>query len=106
MNGRNENPNRKAAELRLTYGVGGERVVLQVLIPLVELLLHSVHERLLWCQTLQAGTTFAAYGASVQKNVQHLQSHTVRRPRVAMVSNWLTGTSSGINGRASVRCNR
>lgn len=83
----------------LTYGVGGERVILQVLIPLVELLLHSVHERLLWRQTREAGTTFITYGVSIQKNFQHLQSHRVRRPKVAMVSNWLTETSSEINGK-------
>lgn len=31
----------------LTYGVRRERVILQILVPLVELLLHSVHEGLL-----------------------------------------------------------
>lgn len=90
------------AEQRLTDGVAGERFILQVLIPLVKLLLHSVHERLLWCQTRQAATTLIPHAARGQKDVHYSQSHRVRRPRVAMASNWLTETSSEINGRAGV----
>lgn len=63
-------------EIRLTYGIGGERVVLQVLIPFTELLLHSVHERFLWCQTHLAGTTFMSLGASVQEKL-HYSTHRV-----------------------------
>lgn len=47
----------KKMEQRLTYGIRGERVILKIFIPFVELFLHSVHEWLLWGETQEAEKT-------------------------------------------------
>lgn len=50
-----------------TYGVGRERVVLQILIPFVELFLHSVHERLLQHKAQEV----SAWNVHANRNTVH-----------------------------------
>lgn len=53
-------------EQRLTYGVRGQGVVLQVLVPFVELFLHPVHERLLESQTARVTRGLHVYAKTFQ----------------------------------------
>lgn len=94
-----------SAERTLTYSVCGQRVVLQVLIPFVELFLDSVHERL-----LKHERTFATFVSACclctrdipAQRLCYSRSRRGHRPRGATASDWRTGTSSVMNNRQLV----